>query len=301
MRETPNVESSASDQPADIMGQFVSVEQKIYRPPTHLYGIDSDGVRHHVSREALAENALRFDNVEIKTFKPPRHVYGVDAEGTWHHLSHSGVLAHYGYTEHPTPQEDYEARMAEARAAKNTRRHDGALAAVSGYLLGASVKLAALPGRAIESYKSASSRNKAAVRVAGVLAVGATAYLTYRYALSGTSPTTGIPHATNIPTVTEHIPNPKPPAHIPVPAQPRDPEQFSLSTYNARTGAGTIWNSVQKYAGTLGIRHVSNTKIEELTSATLKKNGLTWAAARHLPKGFLVHMLNPKRALRLLK
>lgn len=301
MRETPNGESSASNHPADIMGQFVSVEQKVYRPPTHLYGIDSDGVRHHVSRETLAENVELYDNVEIKTYKPPRHVYGVDQDGTWHHLSHHGVLAYYGYSEHPTPQEDYEARLAEARAAKEARRHDSVFAAASKYILGASVKLATLPSRAIESYKSASARNKAVVRVAGVLAVGAAAFLTYKYAFSGSSPATSLPHAMSTPSVTEHIHGPKPPVHVPAHHATNDPEQFSLSAYNARTGAGTIWNGVQRYAGMLGFRHASNTKIEALTVDTLKKNRLTWAEARHLPKGFLVHMLSPKSALRLLK
>lgn len=301
MHETPNGESSASYQPADIMGQFVSVEQKVYRPATHLYGIDSDGIRHHVSRDSLAQNADLYDNVEFKTYKPPHHVYGVDAKGTWHHLSHHAVLEHYGYTEHPTPQEDYEARLAEAQAVKDARRREGALAALRGVVIGASVRLATLPGRAFETYKSTSTRNKVMVKVAGAVAIGAAVYLTYRYGFSGPSPATNMPHATGIPSVTEHIPSQIPHVHVPQPPKPHDPEQFSLPAYDARTGAGTIWNTVQRYAGYLGFRHANNTKIEELTSATLKKNGLTWSEARHLPKGFLVHMVGPKSATKLLK
>lgn len=291
------------------MGRFVSVEERVYDTPTHYYGIDSDGVRHHLSFAALADVVESYECIEEKTYKRPRHVYGVDADGIWHHLSHRSVLKHYGYSEYPTPQEDYEARLAAVQASHEVpvmvrtphAKRERSVTALGGILLGASVKLAELPGRAIESYKSASARNKALVRVAGVLVVGAAAYLTYCYAFSGSSPETALPHSKHVPTGHQPIPHHTPHVHLPSPGQPKDPAEISLPPYNARTGAGTIWNTVQRYVGLLGFHHVHNTKVEDLTTATLGKNHLSWEQARHLPTGFLVHMLSPKSALKVLK
>lgn len=305
----PNVSESAADQPADIMGRFVSVEERVYSAPTHYYGIDSEGVRHHVSHAALADSVESYEQIEEKTYKRPRHVYGVDAAGTRHHLSHRSVLEHYGYSEHPTPQEDYEARLAAAQVSQYTptiARETQAprvrrIAALGGMLLGASVKIAELPGRAIESYQSTNTRNKAMIKVAGALAVGVAAYLTYRYAFSGSSPEAALPHPKSVPPGHEYIPQPKPHVHMPNPHLPKDPDEISLPKYNARTGAGTVWNTVQRYAGMLGFHHLNNAKVEQLTAATLKKNHLTWEQARHLPSGFLVHMLSPKTTSKLLK
>lgn len=268
----------------------------------------------------IVPDLSKYETFEQITYKPTtstgrgaRHVYGAEADGSLTHLSHDAVLTHFGYGDHVTPMQDYRLRLREAAqiAAVEAEALEAAAAVaaevpqpekpgpgarVRERLLRPSVAVASLPERVARQYRNPETRRRAIVITAGAAALGAVLGVAlYRYGIMGAAPTehfvhpdsatpplSPIKHQVSVLPVTSDPPPAHTPRHVAAPLKP----------FNARSGAGTIWYGVRRYAASIGFHHLRSSAVQRLTRATLGLNHLNWREARRLPVGYPVRMLS---------